>query len=317
MSKTILVTGSLGFILGHFIRKSIYNKVDFNLVSIDKAVSPKTLHRIYVNRQHQFYLGDITDKHFLDRVFQKEKPDIVLHGAAESFVDSAISDATPFINSNILGTQNIVDACLKYKVEKLIYTSTDEIYGQHNNDTDKWTESSPLAPRNPYSASKAAGEMIITAAHHTHGLNYNITRSCNNFGSWQLTRNFIPKIVKSIINNQKIPVYGEGKEVREWLYVEDNCNALMTIINGPANEIFNIGTGWELSNLELVHQICNILNTGHNLVEFVNNRPGHDYRYSVDSNKIRKLGWKPEHKFKKSLEETVNWYKLNTWWLKD
>lgn len=323
MKKKILVTGGAGFIFSNFIRKALYNKLNYQLATIDYCKSPNALNNIYSNRGHTFYVGDIADKHLMNVVFEVERPDIVIHAAAESFVDSAIADASSFVHSNVTGTQTVIDMCLKWKVERLIYISTDEVYGHLSSDADKsWTEDSPLAPRNPYSASKAAGELLVQAAHHTHGLPYNITRSCNNYGPRQQARNFIPKVIGSVLNQTKMPIYGQGMQSREWVHVEDNCDAIVTIIEqGKLNEIYNISSGHEFANIELFNEVCNIMKTeyqldGHNLATFVADRPGHDFRYSVNSDKLRALGWKPNWKFKKGLENCVNWYKANAWWFR-
>lgn len=315
--KKILVSGSCGFIFSNFIRKILYERNDIKLISVDKIVDQNTLYNIYVNNKHNFNIGDVADAHFIDTVFLKEKPDIVIHGAAESFVDAAIGNATPFIHSNALGTQVIADACVKHKVGRLIYISTDEVYGQlTSEDQSSWTEDSPLNPRNPYSASKAAGEMIVKAAHYTHGLNYNITRSCNNMGPRQAARNFIPKVINNILNNQEVPIYGEGKQLREWIHVEDNCSAIMKIIDSALpNETYNISTGYEISNIELFQEICNVIGRGYDLVKFVKDRPGHDFRYRSEANKLKELGWTPNFKFKQALASTCNWYQENKWFL--
>lgn len=316
--KKVLVTGSCGFIFSNFIRKGLYNNSDLTFVSIDKVLNSNTLHNVYVNKSHMFYIGDVADEHFINTIFTKEKPDIVIHGAAESFVDHSIENAIPFIHSNVLGTQVIVNNCIKHNVERLIYISTDEVYGQLNNETETaWTEQSPLAPRNPYSASKAAGELIVQAAHITHGLNYNITRCCNNFGPRQSTRNLIPKIIKHILEEKEVPIYGEGKQVREWIYVDDNCSAILTILSkAPPNEIYNISTGYEFSNLEIFQKICNEMERGYNLISFCKDRPGHDFRYALDSSKLKFLGWKPKIKFSDGLAKTIEWYLNNKWFIK-
>lgn len=316
MSKIkILITGGSGFIFSNFIRKALYNKSDYQFVSIDYCKSPNALNNIYVNKGHQMYIGDITDKHFINVIFELERPDIVIHAAAETFVDFAINDATPFIHSNVLGTQTIVDACIKWKVDRLIYISTDEIFGQLTNENEpSWTEDSLPNPRNPYSASKLAGEFIVKAAYHTHGLKYNITRSCNNYGPRQQLRNFIPKIITNILNDKEVPVFGKGLQLREWMFVEDHCNAIMTIIKDAiSNETYNISSGHEFTNVEVFHEICNVLERGHNLLKFVEDRKGHDFRYAVNSNKIRNLGWTPQWKFKKGLAICTNWYLNNKW----
>lgn len=316
--KKILLTGSLGFIGSNFVRKVLFDKLDYQLVSVDYCKLPNVLNNIYANKNHKFYLGDIADAHLMNVIFEIERPDIVVNMAAESFVDASISSASPFIHSNVLGTQVLLDASVKWGVKHFVQVSTDEVLGHLVSPSDpSWTEESPLAPRNPYSASKAAAEHLVQAAHQTHGLPFSITRSCNNFGPRQQARNFIPKIIKSTLNNQPVPVYGKGENLREWIYVEDNISAILTILGkGKINEIYNISSGYEFSNLEIFQEVCNVFGRGHSLLEFVKDRPGHDYRYSVSSNKLRSLGWKPQFKFRAGLSSTCNWYEKNQWFLK-
>ncbi len=315
--ETVLVTGTAGFIGSNFIRKALFNKSQFKFVTIDGFKNKHCANNLYINRNLQFYLGDVSDRHFIDTVFSIEKPKYIIHLAAESFVDDAINNATNFIQSNVVGTQVLVDVAVKYQVEQFIYCSTDEVYGQLTDiHASSWTEESCLAPRNPYSASKAAGEMIVKAAHYTHGLNYKITRSCNNFGPRQPSRNLIPKIVKHILTNQPVPIYGQGKQCREWIHVDDFCSALLLILEkASVNEIYNVSSGYEFSNLEMFHRICDIMEDGFQLLSFVKERPGHDFRYSIDASKLKKLDWKPSLKFKDALIRTVNWYVNNKWFL--
>lgn len=307
MKKKILVTGSAGFIFSNFIRK-IEEYPEYDFVSIDKLVSPQNFLNIRAN--HTLHIGDIADSHFVDSIFQLEKPDIIINGAAESFVDASINNALPFIRSNVLGTQVMIDSSLKYGIEKFIQISTDEVFGQLKSKKDKsWTENSPLNPRNPYSASKAGAELIVKAAHETHGLQYLITRCSNNYGPMQQHRNLIPKVITSILTDQKIPIHGNGQNVREWIYVDDHCSAIMHLINkNKINDVYNIGSDYELSNLEVVDKICQIMGKGKELISYVKDRPGHDFRYSVDSSKLRKLGWKPQYDFDTGLEKCVKWY---------
>lgn len=313
--KTILITGGGGFLCSNFIRTALFNKSDYRFISIDYCKLPNVLNNIYVNKGHQMYIGNITDRHFIDVIFELERPDIVLHMAAESFVDYSINDTTSVIHSNILGTQVIIDACVKWKVKRLVYTSTDKVYGQLSNESEpSWTEENPLNPLNPYSASKASSELLIKAAYHTYGLEYNITRCCNNYGPRQQIRNFIPNIITNILSKHEVLLFSKGNQLREWMYVEDHYNALMTILDkAPANEIYNISANHEFSKIEVFHEICNIMERGNDLLKFVEDPKSKQNRYSVNSDKLKNLGWKPHWKFKKGLAMCINWYVNNTW----
>jgi dTDP-glucose 4,6-dehydratase len=316
--KKILVTGSCGFIFGNFVRKAVYDKQPYRLISLDR-VSLNSINSMYWNKNHTFHIADIRDQHVIDTIFQFEKPDIVVHGAAESFVDNSLKDPNSFVTSNILGTQVIINACIKSKVEKLIYISTDEVYGQLTSESDpSWKEDAPLNPRNPYSASKAAGELLVKSAYESFGLKYNITRSSNNYGPRQYAEKLLPKTIKCILENKPIPIYGQGLQIRDWTHVYDNCSALFKIINsGKDNEIYNISANQEFTNIEVIHEICNVMNKGHELISFIEDpRKSHDFRYSVDISKIKELGWKPTTKFKDGIVDTVNWYDNNQWFLK-
>lgn len=317
--KKILITGTGGFVFSNFIRQAFFNKENYCFVSIDKIKKPYAIHNMYIHKDHSFYPGgDISDPHFVNIIFEKERPDIVVHGAAETFVDTSIKNATPFVNSNILGTQVVIDACLKWNVEKLVYVSTDEVYGHlEDEDAKSWTENTPINPRNPYAVSKASAELLIKAAHNTHGLQYNITRACNNYGPWQDSEKLIPKIIKHIVEENKIGLYGQGLQMRDWMHVFDHCSGIMKVIkDGAPNEIYNISAKQELSNLEVFQRVCNTLNTGHNLIEFIDDRPGHDFRYSSDSSKIRNLGWSNKFKFNDGIAETCKWYLNNKWFFR-
>jgi dTDP-glucose 4,6-dehydratase len=316
-NKKVLITGSCGFVFGNFLRKAVYEKQPYQLVSVDR-VSEKAINSMYWNKNHIFHVADIRDQHVMNTIFQFEQPDIVIHGASEGIADNLLNPNS-FITSNVLGTQVIINCCIKHNVERLIYASTDQVYGQLLSESDpSWKESSEINPRNPYSASKAAGELLVKAANQTYGLIYNIARSSNNYGPRQAPENLVPKTIKSILHGEKIPIYGQGLQMREWTHVFDNCAALMTIINkGAPNETYNIGSNQELTNVEVVQKICNIMGKGHDLMSFVPDpRLGHDFRYSVDSNKIRDLGWKPNFKFKEGITNTVEWYMSNQWFLK-
>jgi dTDP-glucose 4,6-dehydratase len=273
---------------------------------------------MYWNKSHTFHVADIRDQHIIDTIFQFEKPDIVIHAAAETFVDASLTDPNSFITSNVLGTQVIINACIKYNVEKLIYISTDEVYGHLTSEEDPaWNEDAVLNPRNPYSASKAAGELLVKAAHQSHGLTYNITRSSNNYGPRQTTEKFVPKVIKCILEDKKIPVYGQGLQIRDWTHVFDNCAGIMDVLNkGEPNQTYNIAANQEFTNIEVVQKICNVMQKGHSLIEFVKDRPGHDFRYSINSSKMKSLGWEPKYKFKDGIDQCISWYLANQWFLK-
>lgn len=256
-------------------------------------------------------MGDIADEIFMNNIFAMHKPDIVINGAAQSFVDDSIQSAGPFIHSNVVGTQVMVDLSLKYNVGKFIQISTDEIFGQLQENEKSWTEKSPINPRNPYSASKASAELIVKAANQTHGLNYIITRCCNNFGPKQPPRNLVPKIITCSLNNRPVPIHGSGKQCREWIYVEDHCSAIIMLMKSEVvNETYNIGSGIEKSNLEMVKEICQKLDIPEN-ISFIKDRPGHDFRYSVNTSKINALGWKPKYSFSEGLDKCIEWYLKN------
>lgn len=322
--KKVLVTGTCGFIFSNFIRKAIYDQNqkgpqerEYTFASVDRVNYAGN--SMYWNKNHTFYPADIRDQHVMDVIFQFEKPDIVIHGAAESFVDTSLKDPNAFVTSNVLGTQVLINAALKHKVEKFIYISTDEVYGQLTSESEApWTEDSPLNPRNPYAASKAAGELMVKAAHQTHGLIYNITRSSNCYGPRQYAEKLIPKAIKCVLDEQKIPIYGQGLQLRDWTFVADNCTAIMKVLErGNPNEIYNISANQEFTNIETINMVCNAMGKGHNLISFIPDpRPGHDFRYAIDTTKIRGLGWKPSYKFKDGVKDTVQWYLDNQWFLK-
>lgn len=317
--KKILITGSCGFVLGNFIRKAVYEKLPYTFVSVDR-VNQNTLNSMYWNKNHTFHVADIRDQHVIDVIFQFEKPDIVIHGAAETSVDYSLTDPNSFISSNVLGTQVIVNACVKHKVEKLIYISSDQVYGQLTNELDPaWTEESPINPRNTYSASKAAGELLVKAASHAHGLIYNITRSSNNYGPRQTPEKLVPKVIKSIIQDKPILVYGPGLQLRDWTHVFDNCSAISAVLEkGLPNETYNICANQEFTNIEVVQKICNALGKGHNLITNIEDPrgSGHDFRYAVNSEKLQKLGWKAQIKLKDGIMATCDWFNNNQWFLK-
>lgn len=306
--QNVLITGSCGFIGSNLMRKLMRDGGPYSYASVDQVLEKYNLPNIDLNNDHMFYMGDIADEKFMSNVFELSRPDIVLHLAAQSFVDASITSAKSFIHSNVVGVQVLVDMAVKYGVAKFVYISTDEVYGHLGKNDDAWTEGSHPKPRNPYAASKFAGETILYAANQTHGLNFNITRCSNNYGGIQPPRNLVPKIITCLLNDQEIPIHGDGKNVREWIYVEDHCSAIRTVMEkAPVNEIYNVGTGIELTNLEMVSAIADKLKKTPR-IKWMPDRKGHDFRYSVNCDKLKSLGWKPEVSFEQGLDKTIEWY---------
>ncbi len=304
-SKTkLLISGSAGFIMSNLVRYILKNSKDYDIISIDDIKPPSKLNTIYANRAHQFYMGDIINSHLINNIFEIERPDIVIHGAEQS---SGVSNEE-LVKSNILGTQVLIDAAVKYK-SKFIYLSTDQVYGSL----------SELNPQSSYAATKASGELLVKAAHFSQGLQYNITRSCNNYGPRQSKQNLIPSIIAHVLENKNTPIYDKAENIREWLHVQDYSEAIKTIIeNGAINEIYNISSGQEFSNIEVFNEICNIMGRGHNLLKFAQDlKTESDFRYSMNCDKIKSLEWKPKFNFKKGgLEHCINFYNSNQWFLK-
>lgn len=312
--KKILVTGSCGFIFSNFIQKVLKEEPDYTFVGIDKLVNPYNFHNLVSHPNYRFYPGDIADDHFIDCIFRLEKPDIVINGAAESFVCASIVNAKPFIDTNVYGTQVLTEAAIKYGVDRFVQISTDEVYGHLRMNDAAWTEETSPLPRNPYSVSKYASELVVYAANQAHGLQYNITRSCNVFGPRQPFRNLVPVVIGSIFDKMPVPIHGTGLNRREWLYVENKCDAIMHVVkHAPANETYNIGPGLELSNLEMVEAIGKRMKRLYH-VQHVEDRKGHDFRYSIDCTKIKDLGWTPKFDFETGLEKTLAWYENNQWY---
>lgn len=307
--KTVLVTGTLGFIFSNYIRKAQHLMPQYRFVGVDKAVQPYNLDNMFKGGK-DFYFADICDSHTMNNIFTTEKPDIVIGGAAETFVDDSITNIQPFLHSNILGTQTILTQCVKHKVEKYVHISTDEVYGQKlSKDDTPWFETDPLQPRNPYSASKACAEHIVIAAHNTHGLQYQITRSCNVFGPRQKDKNLVPHIIKGLIKDEKLTIHGTGQNFRQYIYVDDAIDAFNTILTkGKLNTAYNIGDENFFTNIEMVEFISKLMNTKPWLT-FIADRKAHDFGYRVSSNKLAELGWKPKHNVKDAMKETIAYYK--------
>lgn len=331
--KRLLITGGAGFIGSEFTRQAV--KRGYRAVVIDKLTYAGDLKRLAdIEKDISFYKADISNKEFIEHVFKTEKPDAVIHWAAESHVDRSIMDAVPFLDTNILGTQALLEISLKPGIEKFIEKfiniSTDEVYGELQ-ETGQFYETTSLNPNSPYSVSKGAADMLSRAYHRTFGLPVITVRPSNNYGPWQYPEKLIPVVILKALNyektNEKIPVYGAGQNVREWLFVSDCADAVFKILEqGQAGEIYNVGSGEEKKNLDVVQDILKILGKlvpeslyrgSEDLIEFVQDRPGHDFRYSLNSDKIsEKLGWKKKTSFEKGIEDTVRWYIDNIEWAK-
>lgn len=313
----ILVTGGLGFIGSNFIQYMLVKHRNVEIVNVDKmsyGANPANLKSYETNPRYTFYRGDIAEKAPTRKLVRDV--DVVVNFAAESHVDRSIVDPWPFVHSNIIGVLTILEAIRQADNHaRLLQVSTDEVYGEVREGSAN--EHAPLAPSSPYAASKASADMLVGAHHRTYGTDVVITRCTNNFGPYQFPEKLIPKTVIRARNNLVVPMYGSGSAVRDWIYVADHCEALDVVIaNGKSGEIYNIAGHNELENLEIVRRILEISNRPQRLVRHVEDRPGHDARYSLDDAKIRKkLGWRPRHRFEEALKQTVEWYVGNEeWW---
>lgn len=306
----ILVTGGAGFIGSNFIRYMLGGYHNYQIINLDKltyAGDLKNCEDFKDNPNYEFTEGDIADKKLTDEL--AKKVDIIVNFAAETHVDNSIEDPTEFLKSNIIGTQVLLDAAKKYGHKKYIQISTDEVYGDIKEGM--FTEKSALKPSSPYAVSKAAGDMLCMAYFRTYGTPIIISRCSNNYGPYQYPEKLIPFFVKKLLASEKVPVYGDGMNVRDWLHVRDHCRAVDMILHkGEIGEIYNIGANEEHSNLDVTKRMLSILELSEDKIEFVKDRPGHDIRYALDSNKIKKdLGWEPEVEFESGFQGTVEWYK--------
>ena len=314
--KRIVVTGGAGFIGSAFVR-TIAN--DYEISVIDNLSYAGDIKRLStVSQKIRFYKIDICDKKAISEVFKKEKPKFVVHFAAESHVDRSILNAGPFIDTNVKGTQMLLDIARQYDVERFINISTDEVYGDLD-ERGQFSEETCLNPHSPYSASKASADMLGRAYFRTFNLPVITVRPSNNYGMWQYPEKFIPVIIFKALQNKKIPVYGTGKNIREWLFVTDCAEAIARIVEkGKAGESYNLGSSEERSNIDVAKNILSLMNKPESLIEFVKDRAGHDFRYSLNSEKIKdELGWKASTNFDKGIEKTIKWYLDNFDWVKE
>ncbi|MBU0657123.1 MAG: dTDP-glucose 4,6-dehydratase, partial [Gammaproteobacteria bacterium] len=301
----------------NFIRHILRSYPDYSIVNFDKltyAGNLDNLKDIEENAGYQFVKGDICDPDAVGQALQGV--DAIVNFAAETHVDRSIVSAGSFVQTDVMGTYVLLEAVKRRNIKRYIQISTDEVYGSIG--SGKFTDESPLSPNSPYAASKASGDLVVRSYFKTYGLPVIITRSSNNFGPYQYPEKFIPFFVTNALEGKKLPLYGDGKNVRDWIYVEDNCRALDVVLHkGREGEVYNIGGGCEKQNLEIVKVILKDLGLGEDMVQYVKDRPGHDRRYALDSSKVEKLGWKPSYDFDTAVQKTIAWYKDNQlWWKK-
>jgi len=311
----ILVTGGCGFVFSNFIKYMLEKHPNYEIINLDALTYAGNLNNtkeLIKNPRYTFVKGNICNKFIVEKLVKKV--DVVINGAAEAHVDRSISDSIPFVKTDVLGVATLLDAVRKFKPQKFIQISTDEVYGHIQKGS--FNENDKLSPRNPYAASKAAAEMLAMSYFETYNIPLIITRSSNNYGYNHHPEKFIPKTIIYAILNRKIPIYGNGKNVRDWLFVLDNCEAIDKVMhNGQIGEVYNIAGKQELENIDVVKMILKILNKEKDLMEFVKDRPGHDLRYSMNIDKIRKIGWKPNTEFVEGIRKTISWYQKNRlWW---
>lgn len=318
--KTLLITGGAGFIGSNFIHYILATHTNYRVINFDKLTYAGNLENLKDIEKHPNYLfvkGDITNKKSVESTIKDKKIDCIVNFAAESHVDRSIKNPNIFLKTNIIGVQVLLDAALKYDVQRFIQISTDEVYGSLAESEKSSSENSLLFPNSPYSASKTSADLLVRAYFKTYGAPVIITRSSNNYGPYQFPEKLIPLMITNALENKELPVYGDGSNIRNWLYVIDNCEGIASVIQkGQIGEIYNIGGDFEGANIEIVKTILRELNKPETLIKYVKDRPGHDRRYSLDSSKIKEtLGWKPRHSFEDGIEKTIRWYLENReWW---
>ena len=318
----VLVTGGAGFIGGNYALEMVKKYPEDEMVVLDAltyAGNLETLESIMEEPNFKFVKGDIRNRGFIYNLFENEQFDVVINFAAESHVDRSIEEPDIFVSTNVMGVQVLLDACRKYNVKRFHQVSTDEVYGDLPLDRPDllFHEDTPIHASSPYSASKASADLLVLAYHRTFGLPVTISRCSNNYGPYHFPEKLIPLIISRALNDESLPVYGEGKNVRDWLYVTDHCKAIDLIVRkGKVGEVYNIGGHNEKSNLEVVKTILKYLNKPESLIQFVKDRPGHDLRYAMDPTKIQtELGWQPEYDFDSGIKATIDWYLTHKdWW---
>ena len=321
--KNILITGAAGFIGSNFAEYMVNNHPEYNLIILDKLTYAGNLNNLaQVKEKVTFIKGDICDLELVTDIFNKYNIDAVVHFAAESHVDNSIKTPFIFTQTNVIGTHTLLEVSKRIwgegSTNKFVHISTDEVYGTLGEEG-YFTEKSPIKPNSPYSASKASSDLIALAYHETFKMNVSVTNCSNNYGPYQHNEKLIPHMIKLALNNEKLPVYGQGLNIRDWLYVEDHCQAIDLVLhNGKAGERYNIGGHNEKRNIEIVKLILKHLNKSEDLISFVEDRKGHDYRYAIDPTKIKnELGWEPKTKFEDGIVKTIDWYLEHEEWLED
>ncbi|MEK3799920.1 dTDP-glucose 4,6-dehydratase [Peribacillus sp. FSL H8-0477] len=320
VKKKVLITGGAGFIGGNFVHYILNKYPEYEIVNLDALTyaGELTKHQVIENLpNYHFTQIDITDNEQLSNLFIEKEFDYVIHFAAESHVDRSIANPEQFILTNVLGTQNLLQAAKQTKISKFIHISTDEVYGELDFDkTNFFTETTPLQPNSPYSASKASSDLLVRAYAETYQLPVNITRCSNNYGPFQFPEKLIPLTISKILNDKKVPIYGNGLNIRDWLHVYDHCTAIDVILHKGINgEVYNIGGHNEKTNLDVVKTIIHTIGKSEKLIEHVEDRLGHDKRYAIDPTKLEQLGWKPTYTFETGIHQTIDWYIKNKQWL--
>ncbi|MCM3786616.1 dTDP-glucose 4,6-dehydratase [Neobacillus mesonae] len=314
----LLVTGGAGFIGSNFVLYMLKRYPEYTIINVDAltyAGNLENLKSVQHHSGHTFVKADITDASIMEELIGQEV-DVVVNFAAESHVDRSILEPDIFVKTNVLGTQVLLEAAKKFNVSKFVQVSTDEVYGSLGS-TGLFTEETPLAPNSPYSASKAGGDLLVRAYYETFNLPVNITRCSNNYGPYQFPEKLIPLMISQALSDKSLPIYGDGLNIRDWLYVEDHCSAIDLVIHqGVAGEVYNIGGNNERTNIQIVEAILEELGKPKSLITYVKDRPGHDRRYGIDPTKtMTELGWKPKHSFETGIKETIKWYLDNKeWW---
>jgi dTDP-glucose 4,6-dehydratase len=310
----LIITGGAGFIGSEFVRQLV--KRGHRPIVVDKLTYAGDLARLgEVKGKYKFYKADICNKVQMALIFKKERPQIVVNFAAQTHVDRSIVNSAPFVETNIKGVQVLMDVSRRYKVKRFVHISTDEVYGEIKKG--RFTENSPLKPNSPYAASKAAADLFLKSYIRTYGFPAIIIRPCNNYGSWQYPEKLIPVIIYKALNNQKIPIYARGLNVRQWLYVSDCAAGILKIMKtGKIGQVYNLGSQVQKRNIDIAKDILKILGKPRSLIQYVKDRPGHDFRYCLNSSLIRKLSWQEKTDFKAGLCRTVDWYSQNSGWLR-